>query len=419
MPTEILIALQFILVLVIAVVMLLLIMLRQKRTIGQLKQILTAVKDDISGENLTGYLQLELDNTTAHCKQDTVALKPDLAPEDMGISLRYIALQAELALIQDHVGAENTPWREQIKNYVSLGEKITEIIKNRVDHATKTLNQSHNDELAAKDTTIEDLEQKKQLHEKQLSDLKPIQDFIAALVETDRSREELEQNLHKALLGICENVDNGENFRELIYLIHEAFNEAQHHSGSTQPSQPEKIQEESTLPKDEALHHNIEILNNIISHQKNLIRKLKDQIEGIGGGDLPEELTNVIDELEQGIQQTSDQIESIEKPATDSEFPPLSASNEVNEAIEQFIEESAVMVEKIHMLSNQNKLLEKEKKTLQTSIEESSDSASSDSLKLLLETKDSELIELQKSFAELEERYLRLYKDQPHDEAKL
>ena len=120
MSTELLIGLQALLALITAIVILLLIIKRQKKTINQLKNILTDVKDDISGENLTGYFQREIDNTTAHCAQETVALRPDLAPEDMAISLRYLVLQAELALIQDHVGSTNTPWRDQIKNYVHL-----------------------------------------------------------------------------------------------------------------------------------------------------------------------------------------------------------------------------------------------------------------------------------------------------------
>ncbi|HAG94356.1 MAG TPA: hypothetical protein DCL78_09535, partial [Gammaproteobacteria bacterium] len=65
MSTELLIGLQALLALITAIVILLLIIKRQKKTINQLKNILTDVKDDISGENLTGYFQREIDNTTA------------------------------------------------------------------------------------------------------------------------------------------------------------------------------------------------------------------------------------------------------------------------------------------------------------------------------------------------------------------
>ena len=76
MSTQLLIAIQVAFAVVVAIVILLLIIRRQKQTIGKLKDILTTVKDEISGENLTGYLQIELDDTTAHCAQETVALRP-------------------------------------------------------------------------------------------------------------------------------------------------------------------------------------------------------------------------------------------------------------------------------------------------------------------------------------------------------
>lgn len=401
MSTELLIALQFIMILVIAVIMLLLILLRQKNTINQLKQILTDVKDDISGNNLTGYLQLEIDDTTAHCKQETIVLKPDLAPEDMAISLRYLVLQAELALIQDHVGSENTPWREKIKNYVLLSEKVTDIIKQRIDHATKTLNESHNKEIAEKDENITALEELKQEHQKRLADLKPLQEFIDISGQDDISRNELEQSLHKALLSICENFSNTESFRELVFLIHEAYNE-----GQTSSSGDPKSDSANTL------NQNMDILNNIIDHQKTVIRKLKDKVSTLKIDD--SDLHNAFSELEKDIEQTSLQLEAISAEPASAFQATSEISKDVSEILEQFIEESAVMVEKIHTLSNQNKLLEKEKKALEESISQSASGgdASDDSLKLLLDEKDKELLSLQKSLTELEEKYLTLYQSQ-------
>lgn len=227
MQTEILIALQVVVVLIIAIVVLILIMLRQKSIINQLKTILTSVKDDISGENLTGYLQTELDETAAQCKQDTVELKPDLEANDMAIALRYLALQAELNLLLNNESDAPRAWREKIEKYVALAEHTTTIIKQRVDHATKTLNSSHNQELAEKDAKIAELEQLQQHLELQIKELEPLKSFIATSSEEGLSRNELEQSLHKALLSICENFADSGNFRELVFLIHESYNEVQ------------------------------------------------------------------------------------------------------------------------------------------------------------------------------------------------
>ena len=210
MSTELLIVIQAAFAAIVAIVILLLIIRRQKQTIGQLKDILTTVKDEISGENLTGYLQIELDDTTAHCAKDTVALRPDLSAEDMAVSLRFMVLQAELALVQDHVGTKHTPWREKIKNYVNLAEKVLELSKARVDHATKTLTDTHNEELAAKDQSLAALEEEKQDLQKQVDNLKPLVSCLDSAADDDLSRNELELKLHKALLGICENFPNSE-----------------------------------------------------------------------------------------------------------------------------------------------------------------------------------------------------------------
>ncbi|RLT99858.1 MAG: hypothetical protein D9N11_14115, partial [Ketobacter sp.] len=264
MSTELLIVIQAAFAAIVAIVILLLIIRRQKQTIGQLKDILTTVKDEISGENLTGYLQIELDDTTAHCAKDTVALRPDLSAEDMAVSLRFMVLQAELALVQDHVGTKHTPWREKIKNYVNLAEKVLELSKARVDHAAKTLTDTHNEELAAKDQSLAALEEEKQDLQKQVDNLKPLVSCLDSAADDDLSRNELELKLHKALLGICENFPNSEALRELVYLIHEAF----HESGPGTKQVSEDAEEPQVIietPDNFAQSQNIEILNNIIN----------------------------------------------------------------------------------------------------------------------------------------------------------
>ena len=227
MTTQLIIALQLILVLLIAAIMLSLMLLRQKKTIEQLKQILTNVKDDLSGENLTGYMAQEMDNTTAHCKQETIALKPELGAEDMAISLRYLVLETELGLIKNYDPETPTAWRVQIKPYIELATLITDLIKARVDNATLTLNQSHNQEIGEKQSEIDKLQLAVESLAKQVAALSPLENLFLQPNDQTPSKIELEQQLHKALLSLCENYANSENIREIIFLIHESFNAAQ------------------------------------------------------------------------------------------------------------------------------------------------------------------------------------------------
>lgn len=407
MSTELLIGIQAVLAVITAMVILLLIIRRQKKTINQLKDILTSVKDDISGENLTGYFQLEIDNTTAHCGQETIALRPDLPPEDMAISIRYLVLQAELALIQDHVGAANTPWREQIKNYVHLAEKITDLIKSRVDNATRTLNESHNEEITNKDEIIGALESEKAEFQQQLNNLKPLVVCLENAASSELPRNELEQQLHKALLGICENFPNSEKLRELVYLLHESFHETGSMSQSAEPAAPP-----TAINNGFAQQQNIDILNNIIDQQSVTIQALKQQINSMA--DQPDKaiLTNTINSLESFMQQSEECVANITEDLQ-SDQGEVIQDEKVNEVIEKFIEESAVMVEKIHMLSNQNKQLMLENDEMRAALESSAESGDPlvTGLKLKLESQKEEMISLQQSFTELEERYLTLYEE--------
>jgi len=407
MSTEFLIAIQAFFAVITAIVILLLIIRRQKKTINQLKDILTTVKEDISGENLTGYFQIEIDNTTAHCAQETIALRPDLPPEDMAISIRYLVLQAELALIQDHVGASNTPWREQIKNYIHLAEKITDLIKARVDNATKTLNESHNEEISTKDEAIARLESEKQDSLEQLNNLKPLVVCLESAAQSDIQRNDLELQLHKALLGICENFNNSENLRELVYLLHEAY----HESSATPAGQASPSTNEQTSGF--AQEPNINMLNNIIDQQNLTIKSLKELIASMEEGADRDNLEHSINDLESAIQQGGDCLNSI---MNEMQYEPSEVIHDekVNEVIETFIEESAVMVEKIHMLSNQNKQLMLENDEMRAALEASveSDDPLVVGLKMKLETQKEEMISLQQNFTELEERYLALYEEQ-------
>ncbi|RLT93501.1 hypothetical protein [Ketobacter sp.] len=416
MSTELIITIQVVFALIVAIVILLLITRRQKQTITQLKDILTSVKEEISGENLTGYLQMELDDTTAHCAQETVALRPELSAEDMAISLRFMVLQAELALVQDRVGSARTPWSEKIRNYIGLAEKVLELSKARVDHATKTLNDTHNEELAAKDESITALETEKRILQEQLDNLKPLVTCLQSAAETEQPRNDLELKLHKALLGICENFPNSEQLRELVYLLHEAYYESGSESapGSASESATESPSAAagSEPPTNFAQSQNIGILNNIIDQQSATIKTLKQQIETLENQQERDALEQTVDSLDDVIRQGSECLDSI-KQDIPFETDTTLDNPKAGEVIDQFIEDSAAMVEKIHMLSNQNKQLMLENDEMRKALESTSENEDPmvAGLTLKLENQQQELITLQTQFQDLEERYLTLYEE--------
>ena len=233
--TEFLIGIQVLVFLLLVIGLLALLMRRQKKIIQELQSILTEYRDDISGDTMRAHLKREIDNTTAHCRQDTIALKQDLSPEDMAISLRYSALQAELALMQEDNGAKQH-WRDQIKAYEELAHALHEIIRSRVEYGNRILKDAHVDELAAKDHTIGDLQTTRNTLQEQVNQLKPLQSFVRTLTEGNLTPHEIEQKLHRALLDICDNFKGTEKLRELVFLLHEAFHEV-HSADSAMPSQ--------------------------------------------------------------------------------------------------------------------------------------------------------------------------------------
>lgn len=234
LSNEMLIAVQGLIFLLLVAGMLILLLRRQKKTIRTLQQALGEYRDDISGNHLARHLQTEIDNTTAHCQQDTVALQPDLAPADLAIALRYGALQNELSLCQGRQSAQ-VPWRDQIKGYEELAQKIHEFQRDQQDKSTRALNEIHKEELTAKDIEYQSLDSIRHNLEQQINQLKPLQEFVGIVTLDPSSPQDIEQKLHRALLAICENFPHTEKLRELVYLLHEAYNESLEQRDDVQP----------------------------------------------------------------------------------------------------------------------------------------------------------------------------------------
>ena len=283
MSTELLVTLQVILVLVIAVVILLLMLRRQKKTIAYLTSILTTVKEDISGDSLDHHLQLELDDTTAHCSTETIAFQADYKPEDMAISIRYAALQGELSLLQEYAASTNPPWREKIKSYNTFAIQLSEGIEARLDAARTLLSEVHAEEINTKNAIIETLSKQKHALDEQLASLKPLSEMIGEITDESDSRHDLELKLYKALLALCENVEHSEKLREVVFLLHESFHTSQ-------------LQNEAAETTTTESQNNTEMLNNIIDKQNESISELRAQIKSLQGKIPGDELTQLVED---------------------------------------------------------------------------------------------------------------------------
>lgn len=418
MNTEQLIAIQVLIVLLLVIGMLGLLLFRQKKTIRKLQDILTQFRDDMSGHSLAQYLEEEIHVTTSHCSQSVVDLKPDLSPEDLAIALRFNALQYELALLQEKANTD-LPWRDQMKQYEMLAKRIHDLIRARIDHATKTLNDVHNQELAAKDQNISELAGTRTQQTQQLKQLKPLQDFIGNVTEKAHTPQEMEQHLHRSLLALCENFPGTEKLREMVFLLHEAFNEIIATSGFSASASPPPQQKTARVDPGQ----NLDMLNNIINRQNDTIRTLRKQIDALENEMERQGLLESVGIMEETIGSTRNCVQQLDEsltlppPQTPAPPAPQAASEDSEEMyriIEQFTEESAVMVEKIYLLSNQNKQLMLENEQLMQSVQTSSNQADSltTGLKLRLEKQSEEMLALQKNFKELEEKYLTLYSGQ-------
>lgn len=413
MTTEVLVGIQVLIVLLLGIGMLLLLLLRQKKTIAELQAILTQFRDDMSGDSVLRYLAEEIELTTGHSSQNAVDLNMEAKPEEFAVGLRFHALRAEQALMQTRVeaGADaEIPWRNEIKHYEEHAGMIYERMGARLDHTKKLLNDVHSSELDAKDKTIADLTAVRNDQKQQLQNLKPLQDFITSATTGAQTTQALEQLLHRGLLNLCDNFSGSEKMRELVFLMHESFNEVafanQSEAGQTPP-----VNERKTLTIDPA--QNLDMLNNIIARQNETIRNLRKQIDSLTNEMEKQGLLEAVNQMEQTIDSTRQCVDNLDQALDQSlqRPPPVQEEADTSVLIEQFTNESAVMVEKIYLLSNLNKQLTLENDQLRAALENTAeqDQPLMAGMKLKLEKQKNEMIALQQNFKELEEKYLQLY----------
>ncbi len=417
---ELLILAQVALFFVLAVVFLILLLRRQKKTIARLQLMLTDYQEDASGETLIKQLQLAIDDTTAHCAQETITLRPEATAEDQAVSLRYAALTYELRFLQSNNG-EVTPWRTIIQPYTELAT----LYYNHIQSIPDKVKVKFKGQMADMDKEHLRLEDNIKQLSGDLKQLAPIQDFFKQEFDDTASKNDIELSLHNALVSLCDTVDHAEGLREVVYLIHEAYYD---HGNST--SESTTVQPTQPPPSAEPGKHTL-ALNNLITEQNKLIHNLRTQLSQTDELEGGSELMAHLDVLEQNFNAAQIQIsqletqlkEAMENAGEDSgggeDADQEYSQNEMFELIEQFTEESAEMVERLHMLQNQNKQYSKENDELREQLETTSEPGVDGEeakplvagLQMKLDSQNNEILQLQKEFKEVEDKYLALYEE--------
>ena len=245
--TTLLITGQLILLLLAAIVFLVLYARKQRKAVSDLQDLLFEYKEDLNGNHLTRYFELSIDDTTAHSSQETVALKPGAAPDQMAISLRYHALTAELSLLQTYNG-ELSPWKSAIDAYNDLAAKIH-------DHIQKAPESVKAELIPKIDALEKELNESRSQYEQiknQIDNYKRLDSVYKDSSRAEVDKKQLEIQLHHALLALADNVENAAAIREVIYLMHEGYLNSKDGADSSNDAEPLSAEDS------EAMHDLIE-----------------------------------------------------------------------------------------------------------------------------------------------------------------
>lgn len=336
--TSIIILSQVGLLFIVLIVLLALYARRQKKAVLHLQDTLRELKEELSGETLARYLQSSLDDCRTHAKSDSVSLNPEADLDSQALALRYQGLAAELGNLQSFNG-ELTPLQTALKPYLASAEIYQQHLRNKCD---KVRVDAESDQTRL-NHRIDELAEQLKAQEQKLRTLRGLTSAFDAFNTTELSKDDIELQLHTALLEYCDTMSNPAPLREIVYLLHEAYQE-----------------------------------------------------RGQGPNDYNDGLS--------------------EPEAPSNEAAPNADSAAMMQVIEQFTEDSADMVERIHLLTNQNKQLTLENEQLKAELTQSSELGSDQEpllagMKLKVEQQNEEILALQSRYRDLEDQYLALYEE--------
>lgn len=412
-----LIAIQAGIVAVVIIAFLLVYIIRLKRNLSGLQSLFIKLKDDLGGASLVRHLQEAQHQTISACQKDSAAYNPEHEPMDQAIALRNIALGAEIALIEA-MQTGNVSFDAAIAPYRLLGEQITQYLVSTRETLKGQAAADYQHKITELQRQLEAINRKYKALEDTQKRLKNLVDLLELGDQTERSKDQIEQSLHMALAAMCEAFREAVAVREIVYLYHEAYFDRRNSGAPVAVGAPNfddvnaAPQSGPNLSNFDASPH-IDMLNNIIDEQNQLVAELQAHILQLESSHEREEIEEKSDALCQQVQEAKTCLDMLELELgklKDQDFSNYN-NEEVMDLIEQFTEESAVMVERLHMLNNQNKMLATENEELRIQIDQSLESEQPmvAGLKNKLQQQAEEILTLQASYKKLEEQYLALY----------
>lgn len=414
MSLGILLAVQAGILAIVVVVFLLVYIARLKKNLRNLQALFTKLKDDLGGASLLTHLQEAQKQTLSACQKDSAAYNPEHDPQDQAIALRSAALAAEIAFIEARQTGK-VSFDTVMTPYRQLGEQIAQFLAVMRDNLKGQAAADYQHKITELQRQLEALHRKHKTLEDTQKRMKNLVDLLEMGNQTERSKDQMEQSLHMALASMCESYSEAVAVREIIYLYHEAYFDRRNGGAPTPSAGFDDVGgggNPGGMPAFDASPH-IDMLNNIIDEQNQLVAELQARVLQLEASSEREEIEEKADAIAQQVQEAKTAIEMLEIELTKMKDQPGGSYNneEVMDIIEQFTEESAVLVERLHMLTNQNKLLTTENEQLRVQIDSSLETEEPmvAGLKARLQQQSEEILELQDSYKKLEQQYLTLY----------
>lgn len=419
MSLENLLAIQAGILAVVIIAFLLIYIARLKKNLTSLQALFTKLKDDMGGDTLLQHLQEAQKQTLSACKKESAAYNPEHDPVDQAISMRSIALSAEIAFIEA-MQRGKVSFDTILAPYRALGEQLTRYLAETRENIKGQTAADYQHKITELQRQLEAVNRKYKTLEDTQKRLKNLVDLLELGNQTERSKDQIEQALHLALASVCESYTDAVGVREIVYLYHEAYFDRR--NGPAPDALNARLDVASAAGSNESAQYNtsnfdasphIDMLNNIIDEQRQLVAELQARILQLEASQEREEIEEKADAISQQVQEAKTCLDMLEleisklKEGGGPGYP----SEEVMDIIEQFTEESAVMVERLHMLNNQNKMLATENEELRLQIDQSMESEQPmvAGLKNKLQLQAEEILDLQASYKKLEEQYLTLY----------
>lgn len=418
MSLGILFAIQGGILAIVIIAFLLIYIARLKKNVGNLQSLFNKLKDEMGGASLLNHLQEAQKQTLSACQKETAAYNPEHDALDQAIALRNAALEAEIAYVTA-MQTGKVSFDTVMAPYRALGEQIAQYLNATRENIKGQAAADYQHKITELQRQLEAINRKFKTLEDTQKRMKNLVDLLELGNQKDRSKDQVEQALHQALASMCESFSDAVAVREIIYLYHEAYFDRR--NGGAPPPGLVNFDDVSANSESGGLNTtnfdpipHIDMLNNIIDEQNQLVAELQARIIQLEVSHEREEIEERTDALGQQVQEAKTCLDMLELEIgklRESTGGSGYDNEEVMDIIEQFTEESAVMVERLHMLNNQNKMLSTENEELKLQIDQSveSDQPMVAGLKNKLQQQSDEIIELQASYKKLEEQYLNLY----------